>query len=180
MYVAVTYGYLYLLFTTITDVYENVYHFSTGLAGLSYIGIGVGMLIGLAGFGVTSDRRIKNLSAKGKETPPEIRLEVLFPAAICVPIGLFWYGWSVEKQIHWIMPIIGTAWFGLGLIGIFVSGPLTVIFEGRRIANSCSSDGRSNIPHRLLHPLRCICLCCRSGSPIISRCSRSTCRATIV
>ncbi|KAJ9619098.1 hypothetical protein H2204_012809 [Knufia peltigerae] len=120
VYIGVIYGYLYLLFTTITEIYESVYHFSTGLAGLSYIGIGVGMFIGLGVFGATSDRRIQKKKAQG-DVSPEIRLEGLIPAAICIPIGLFWYGWSAEKQIHWIMPIIGTGWVGLGLIGIFLA-----------------------------------------------------------
>jgi hypothetical protein len=120
VYISIIYGYLYLLFTTITEIYESVYHFSTGLAGLSYLGIGVGMFIGLGLFGATSDKRIQKKKAKG-DVSPEIRLEGLIPAAICIPIGLFWYGWSAEKQIHWIMPIIGTGWVGLGLLGIFVS-----------------------------------------------------------
>ncbi|KIW23325.1 uncharacterized protein PV07_11533 [Cladophialophora immunda] len=120
VYVSIIYGYLYLLFTTITEIYESIYGFSTGLAGLSYLGIGVGMFIGLALFGATSDRRIQAKKAKG-DVSPEVRLEGLIPAAICIPIGLFWYGWSAEKQIHWIMPIIGTGWVGLGLMGIFMA-----------------------------------------------------------
>src|SRR5262245_10381271 len=119
MYISVIYGYLYLLFTTITQVYESTYGFSTGLAGLSFLGIGVGMFLGLGLFGATSDKRIKQKQARGEVAQPEIRLEGLIPAAFCIPIGLFWYGWSAEKRIHWIMPIIGTAWVGLGNIGFF-------------------------------------------------------------
>ncbi|ETI26009.1 hypothetical protein G647_02786 [Cladophialophora carrionii CBS 160.54] len=120
IYVSIIYGYLYLLFTTITEIYEGTYGFNTGLAGLSYLGIGVGMFLGLGIFGATSDKRIQAKKAKG-DVSPEIRLEGLIPAAICIPVGLFWYGWSAEKQIHWIMPIIGTGWVGLGLIGIFLA-----------------------------------------------------------
>lgn len=123
LYISVVYGYLYLLFTTITEVYESVYHFSTGLAGLSYLGIGIGMFLGLGIFGATSDRTLKKYKEKhnGEDSPPEIRLQGLVVPSLCIPIGLFWYGWSADKQIHWIMPIIGTGWVGLGLIGIFVS-----------------------------------------------------------
>ncbi|KIW92148.1 uncharacterized protein Z519_07132 [Cladophialophora bantiana CBS 173.52] len=120
IYVSIIYGYLYLLFTTITEVYESIYGFSTGLAGLSFLGIGVGMFIGLVLFGATSDKRIQKKKEKG-DVSPEVRLEGLIPAAICIPIGLFWYGWSTDKQIHWIMPIIGTGWVGLGLMGIFMA-----------------------------------------------------------
>jgi amino acid permease len=41
VYTSIVYGYLYLLFTTLTEVYESIYGFSTGLAGLAFIGIGV-------------------------------------------------------------------------------------------------------------------------------------------
>ncbi|KAF2157531.1 MFS general substrate transporter [Myriangium duriaei CBS 260.36] len=128
MYISVVYGFLYLLFVTITEVFENTYHWSTGIAGLSFLGIGIGMFIGLAVFGATSDRRIRGLQAKAiaegktaQDVPPEVRLEGMLAAAICIPVGLFWYGWSAEKKIAWIMPIIGTGWFGMGLIGIFLS-----------------------------------------------------------
>jgi hypothetical protein len=88
LYIGIIYGYLYLLFTTITEIYEGVYHFSTGLAGLSYLGIGVGMMLGLGVFGATADKRVQAKKAKG-DVSPEIRLEGLIPAAICIPIGLF-------------------------------------------------------------------------------------------
>lgn len=39
-YVAVVFGYTYILFTTITDVFESVYGFSTGSASLTFIGLG--------------------------------------------------------------------------------------------------------------------------------------------
>lgn len=128
MYISIVYGLLYLLFVTITEVFEKTYHWSVGVSGLSFLGIGVGMLIGLAAFGATSDRRIRNLKAKEeakggsvKDVPPEVRLEGMLVASICIPIGLFWYGWSAEKHVFWIMPIIGTGIFGMGLIGIFMS-----------------------------------------------------------
>ncbi|KAJ9610534.1 hypothetical protein H2200_005311 [Cladophialophora chaetospira] len=120
VYISIVYGYLYLIFTTITEIYEGTYGFSTGLAGLSFLGIGIGMFTGLGLFGATTDKRLQAKKAKG-DVSPEIRLEGLIPAAICIPIGLFWYGWSAEKQAHWIMPIIGTGWVGLGLIGIFMA-----------------------------------------------------------
>jgi hypothetical protein len=37
-----------------------------------------------------------------------------------VPIGLFWYGWSAEAHLHWIMPVIGTGIFALGNLAIFL------------------------------------------------------------
>lgn len=121
IYMAVVYGYLYLLFTTLTSVYEEVYHWNSGVAGLSYLGIGIGMFIGLFSFAATSDRTVTALmKKKNTDRKPEYRLPVMMIGALLVPIGLFWYGWSADKQIHYIMPIIGTGFVGAGLILTFM------------------------------------------------------------
>ena len=121
IYMAIVYGYLYLLFTTLTLVFENSYHFSQGSVGLTFLGIGVGSLLGLALFGSMSDKLAKRMAAKNNGVmKPEFRLPPLIPASFFIPIGLFWYGWSAENHIHWIMPIIGTGWVGLGMIAMFM------------------------------------------------------------
>jgi predicted MFS family arabinose efflux permease len=51
MYASTVYGYLYMLFTTIPAVYEEIYGFSQGTVGLAYLGIGIGMIISLVAFG---------------------------------------------------------------------------------------------------------------------------------
>lgn len=116
LYMAVVYGYLYLLFTTLTPVYEGIYHFGSGPVGLVYLGIGIGSMLGLVCFGALSDRLLKRMTAKSAtgEMKPEYRLPPLLPGCLFIPIGLFWYGWSVDKHIHWIMGIIGTLWVGFG------------------------------------------------------------------
>jgi len=119
LYMAVVYGYLYLLFTTLTLVFENNYGFSQGTVGLTFLGLGVGSLIGLFLFGMISDRLVKKMSAKG-EMKPEYRLPPLIPGSLLIPVGLFWYGWSAQARVHWIMPIIGTMWVGLGLMATFM------------------------------------------------------------
>ncbi|KAI9827415.1 MAG: hypothetical protein M1819_006956 [Sarea resinae] len=119
LFMAVVYGYLYLLFTTFTMVFEEQYHWSGGIVGLSYIGIGLGMFIALFVFGFASDKIMKAKGANGG-MKPEYRLPPLIPAALILPIGFFWYGWAADKHTHWIVPIIGTAFIGLGTLGIFL------------------------------------------------------------
>lgn len=85
-FMAVVYGYLYLLFTTITEVFENRYHFSQGSVGLTYLGIGLGSLVGVFVFGIASDRIVKAKSAAG-EMKPEYRLPPMIPGSFAVPIG---------------------------------------------------------------------------------------------
>ena len=85
-YMAVVYGYLYLLFTTITEVYEGKYHFSQGTVGLTYLGIGVGSLSGVVIFGFLSDKILKAKSKSG-EMKPEYRLPPMIPGSFIIPIG---------------------------------------------------------------------------------------------
>ncbi|KAF2266391.1 MFS general substrate transporter [Lojkania enalia] len=115
IYVAINYGVLYLLFTTITFVFERQYHFSSGSVGLSYLGSGIGMIIGMGILGTVSDKVIKKAIAKGN-VKPEHRLPLILtvPGGIALPLGLFMYGWTAEKGVHWIVPIIGTAFIGVG------------------------------------------------------------------
>ncbi|EXJ72568.1 uncharacterized protein A1O5_03714 [Cladophialophora psammophila CBS 110553] len=127
IYIGIVYGYMYILFTTFTEVYEHVYNFSAGIAGVPFIGIGLGMFGGLWVFSATSDRLIRREMGKGNVPQPEVRLQGMLPAAICIPIGLFWYGWSAEKGVHWIMPILGTVWIGYGIIGIFIAAQAYLI-----------------------------------------------------
>lgn len=118
IYIAVLYGLLYILFTTFTEVFQGQYGFSSGSSGLSFLGSGVGMLLGLLYSGILSDRKIK-LKIQRKEQPqPEDRLPwyIALPGSLSIPVGLLIYGWSADKQIHWIVPEIGTAVTGYGMI----------------------------------------------------------------
>ena len=119
LYMAVVYGYLYLLFTTMTLVFQQQYGFSSGNVGLTFLGIGVGSLLGLIIFGLVSDLIVKQMSQKG-EMKPEYRLPPLIPGSLLIPLGLLWYGWTVEKDEHWILPILGTMFVGLGLMATFM------------------------------------------------------------
>ncbi|KAK7428786.1 hypothetical protein QQZ08_004711 [Neonectria magnoliae] len=117
VYMAIVYGYLYLIFTAMPLLFQQQYGFTTGSVGLSYLGIGIGSIIGLAISGTTSDSLSRHLTKKnGGEPKPEYRLPVMVIASFTVPLGLFMYGWTAEKNMHWILPIIGTGFLGLGMI----------------------------------------------------------------
>ncbi|KAL8832074.1 MAG: hypothetical protein Q9191_000496 [Dirinaria sp. TL-2023a] len=127
VFMAVTYGYLYLLFTTFPVVFGEYYHFSIGITGLVYLGLGVGNIIGLMIFGIFSDKVLLAKAASG-ELKPEYRLVPLMWTSFTLPIGLFIYGWSARYAIHWIVPIIGTGFFGIGLLVTLVT-TLTYVID---------------------------------------------------
>ncbi|RDL33668.1 MFS general substrate transporter [Venustampulla echinocandica] len=121
LYMAVVYGLLYLLFTTITAVFIKQYHWQPELTGLAYIGIGIGFLTGVSLVAKISDPTIIRMTkANNGVFEPEMRLSTCLFFACFIPISFFWYGWAAEKAVHWIVPIIGLIPFGFGMMGIFI------------------------------------------------------------
>jgi MFS family permease len=121
---AFIFGLLFLLFTTFPTVFEQQYHFSAGVSGLSYLGVGLGMAISLGTFAIMSDNLQKAL---GDSPEPEGRLKPMMWILPLVPIGIFWYGWAAEKQTHWIVPIIGTFFFGFGVLWVLMPTQLYLV-----------------------------------------------------
>ncbi|KAI0379633.1 major facilitator superfamily domain-containing protein [Hypomontagnella monticulosa] len=120
LYLALIYGYLYLLFTTFSTVFPKQYGFGPGILGLAFLGLGVGMTIALAILSWFSDWAQEKLTKKYGRSKPEYRLLPLIFGIPFLPIGLFGYGWTTQYQVHWIVPIIFTSFAGIGLIFSFV------------------------------------------------------------
>lgn len=137
VYIATVYGCLYLLFTTVTNVFQDTYHWSVEISGLSYIGLGLGFMSGQLVFGMLSDKIILRLKARNHgDFEPEMRLPLSVFFAFFVPISFFWYGWSAQARTHWIVPIIGLFPFAFGVIGIFGTLQTYVIDSYPRYAAS--------------------------------------------
>ena len=122
LYIAITYGILYLLITTFSFVYAQKYGFGEGTIGLTFIPAGLGMMIGVLGFGYITDLMVQRNLARGKPHRPEIRLTptLTIPSGLALPVGLFLYGWSTQYGVHWIVPMIGVVIFAAGLMGVMV------------------------------------------------------------
>ncbi|OJJ50402.1 hypothetical protein ASPZODRAFT_57741 [Penicilliopsis zonata CBS 506.65] len=118
LYMAIVFGMTYLLFATFPSVFEDMYGWSVGVSGLAYLGIGIGCTVGLALSAVLSDRMLRPNGG------PERRLLLMIYIGPCVPLGIFWYGWSAHAATQWIVPIIGTAFIGLGTMVITSSAQL--------------------------------------------------------
>lgn len=121
LYIAVVYGYLYLLFTTFPAVFMDVYHFSSGDVGLTYLGIGVGSIVGMVFQSLTSDPVFQWLKDRYGSSKPEYRLPPLFLSCWMIPVSLFWYGWTAKSDVHWISPIIATSLMGFGMLNAFTT-----------------------------------------------------------
>ncbi|KAI0166762.1 major facilitator superfamily domain-containing protein [Hypoxylon sp. FL1284] len=95
LYSGMLFGLVFLLFTTFPGVFQSQYGFSPSMAGLAYLGLGIGLLCGLVGFSFLSDK----LLGQGRGSTlarPEDRLILMRRFAPITPIGCFVYcdkGW---------------------------------------------------------------------------------------
>ncbi|KAK5991895.1 MFS transporter fsa7 [Cladobotryum mycophilum] len=115
-YVAIAFGTFFILLTSFPQVFESQYGFTTGTSGLAYLAIGMGSLFGLIIYGVFSDRMVKARAAKTGSSKPEDRLPLMAYFSPSIAIGIFWYGWTVDKHVHWSAPIIGSFFIGMGVV----------------------------------------------------------------
>jgi hypothetical protein len=61
-------------------------------------------------------------SAKnGGKAPPEARLLMGMAGALVTPIGMFIFTFTTYKSVPWIIPILGTVFFGMGIVWVFTS-----------------------------------------------------------
>ncbi|KAJ5215826.1 MFS transporter [Penicillium cinerascens] len=117
LYMAYLFGLFYLLLSTFPGVWEGVYGESVGIRGLNYISLGIGFVLGAQVNARASDRIFRQLKIKRNNTAvPEFRIPAMFIGSLFIPVGLFWYGWSVQARIHWVMPNIGIVIFSIGSI----------------------------------------------------------------
>ncbi|CAG8175010.1 unnamed protein product [Penicillium olsonii] len=138
LFAATTYGYLYLMFTTITSIFESKYGFSPGVAGLAYLGFGIGSMLGLVTTGIAANKIAANHVKRGCFRP-ESRLLPMMIGCWFMPVGLFWYGWSAQAGVHWIVPILGTGVFAVGLMTVFMSASTYLVDSYLRYAASVTA-----------------------------------------
>lgn len=126
LYVALVFGLMYLLFTTFTDVFEGYYGFSAAISGLTYLGLGIALILAMVVFRTLGNKVLAaRMKADGVDRPrPEHRLVLMIWFSPFVGLGLFVYGWTAHYQVHWIVPLIGTALIGFGAFFVLVSPAL--------------------------------------------------------
>ena len=118
IYMAILYGTLYMLLPAFPVVYQQNRGWNEGVGSLPFLGLAVGMLLGLV-YIIFDDRcRYRKL---GETTTPESRLPPAMVGAIALPIGMFGFAWTNFPTIHWSASVILVAPFGFGTVLVVVS-----------------------------------------------------------
>ena len=118
---AFTYGVFFLDFSAYPIVFSLERGWSIPMSGLSFLGLGFGMLVATACSPLLDRQYAKELSSSptGK-LEPEIRLRHLTVIAWLLPISLIWFAWTALPPVHWIVPILSGVPFGFSLIMLFL------------------------------------------------------------
>lgn len=146
LHIGLVYGILYSFFESFSIVFTETYGFNLGESGLAYLGILVANLVS-AESGPASRTPVSVLTllpflqivyccfalwflkyyrprfvkSKGR-LAPEVWLQPAMFGALMLPASLFMFGWTANRSIHWIVPIIGTCLFSPAIFGLFTSG----------------------------------------------------------
>ena len=121
LYIALVYGLLYIWFESFAIVFIEIYGFGLGLEGLSFLGILVGAVVVIPPFFLYLRCSLEPQFDEQGNIQPEKRLIPAMVGGFCIPICLFWFGWTSRASVHWIVPIIGSSFFSIGTFLLFNS-----------------------------------------------------------
>ncbi|KXN89076.1 putative drug/proton antiporter YHK8 [Leucoagaricus sp. SymC.cos] len=129
-------GILYLAFQAYPVIFQGEHNFNLQDTGLGFLGIGLGLILGLATQPYWNRFYTRVTEANEGQLPPETRLYMGQVGAICVPVGLFWLAFTTYPSVPWIVPIIASIPFGTGIYFVFTSTFTYLVTTYRPIAAS--------------------------------------------
>lgn len=121
LYQAVVYGTLYLCFAAFPIVFGDERGWNAGQTGLAFIGIAIGILVGVGLIVIDNQKRYIPLHHKYDGfAPPESRLPSVMVGGVFAVVGLAWFASTVGKGIPWPAPVFAGFPFGIGFILVFM------------------------------------------------------------
>ncbi|KAJ9106673.1 hypothetical protein QFC19_003173 [Naganishia cerealis] len=132
IYIAFVFAVLFGFFEAFPIIFRGVYHMDTGISGLVFIGVGLGLVLGVAFYMVLDRYKYFRKNPDGTRgerdekgefiwRPPETKLLAGKVGAIALPISLFWLAWTSRSSVHWMVPTIAGVPFGFGLVLVFMT-----------------------------------------------------------
>lgn len=125
-YVSLCYGVLYLYFPAYAFIFlgpDSVYKWSPGVAGLAFLPIPIGSVMGgavcLWWDAHLAAAQTKRKSWAGKEEYR--RLPIALIGGPLFGISMIWLGWASRPEVFWLAPVASGVLFGAGYSLIFVA-----------------------------------------------------------
>ncbi|TKA78244.1 hypothetical protein B0A55_04789 [Friedmanniomyces simplex] len=107
VYTALTYGIYYSFFEAFPLVYQDIYGFSTGLTGMTFVTIGIACILGVTTFLLYQIHYlIPDIKRNGLRQPEHRLVPALF-GVVMLPAGYFLFGWTARASVPWVVSLIG-------------------------------------------------------------------------
>lgn len=140
---AFSFGIVFIGTQSVAQVYATTYDFSDAASGLVQVALFVGEVLGFAAC-FPQNRYHQNSAMRNSGEAgvpiPEARLPLSIPASLVgLAGGLFWYGWSSFPYIHWVVPTVGLAFLGSGIMVIVTTVDLYITDSYAKYAGSAIS-----------------------------------------
>ncbi|KAF1988013.1 MFS general substrate transporter [Aulographum hederae CBS 113979] len=103
-------------------VFGEIHGFNAGEVGLSFLGLLVsanGLV--LPGYFIWKWKVQTKHFDKDFNIVPEMQIPPAFLGALCLPVSLFWFGWTSTASIHWVVPILASMLFSVSNVLVFNS-----------------------------------------------------------
>ncbi|KAI9737628.1 MAG: hypothetical protein M1818_005632 [Claussenomyces sp. TS43310] len=122
-YLALAYAIFYMFFEAYPIIFEDIYGFSTGVAGLMFLPnvFGEILAVGVALLWDTYLSRAKARNAPWTQREEARRLPLACLAGPLWVISLFWMGWTARPGVHWVVPFLAGIPYGMGFVLIFIA-----------------------------------------------------------
>ncbi|KAL4779191.1 major facilitator superfamily domain-containing protein [Aspergillus varians] len=118
LWVAFSWAVLYLNFGSIPLIFSTTYNFTLEQTGAIFTAIPTAAILAT----LLSSYQEKLATKHNLLGPsPESRLYFACLESILLPIGLFWFGWTAQPSIHWIVPTLGIACSIVGVFSIYLA-----------------------------------------------------------
>jgi hypothetical protein len=99
LYMAIIYGTVYMFMGAMPIVYNERRGWSEGIGGLSFMGITVGIVLGVFYAIYDNNGRYMKLS-QSKTATAESRLPPAIVGGVALPVGMFAFAWTNYPSIH--------------------------------------------------------------------------------
>lgn len=110
---------LYMQFSSIGIVFQDVYNFSNTQVGAVYTAVIMAAIIGTV-LAIVQDPITRRIWPQRMATP-EGRLMAPCIQSILLPAGLFWFGWTSKPTISWVSPALAIGSCTIGIFGIYLA-----------------------------------------------------------
>lgn len=114
------FGIVYIYFSAFPIVFGGIYGFNDWQIGLSFLGLLVGLFLFIIfDYYIGIPLWVKTLQKKGQS--PEHRVLPAMIYQCCIIVSLFLFACLARPSIHWIGPIIASALYGFGALGVILA-----------------------------------------------------------